>query len=142
MTMMQKGFVVWLLLMGVESLHGMARIVLLEPGLGDLRARQVAVFTGSLLIFTLAFFCVRWIGATTKRQLLEIGALWLLLTVAFEIVLGRFVMQLSWARIAADYNLLAGGLMPIGLIVLALAPLLATLLRHRVALHQRMAEQG
>jgi hypothetical protein len=141
MTMLQKGFVVWLLLMGVESLHGMVRIVLLEPGLGDVRARQVAVLTGSLLILTLAFFCVHWIGATTKRQLLEVGGLWLLLTIAFEIGLGRFVMHLSWERIAADYNLFAGGLMPLGLIVLALAPLLATLLRHRVALH-RMAEQG
>lgn len=137
MTMLQKGFVVWLLLMAVESLHGMFRIVLLEPGLGDVRARQVAVFTGSLLILTLAFFCVRWIGATTKRQLLEVGGLWLLLTIAFEIGLGRFVMHLSWERIASDYNLLGGGLMPLGLMVLALAPLLATLLRHRVAVHAK-----
>jgi hypothetical protein len=139
--MMQKGFAVWLLLMGVESLHGMARIVLLEPSLGEARARQVAVFTGSLLIFTLAYFCVRWIGATTKRHLIEIGALWLMLTVAFEIVLGRFVMHLSWQRIGADYDLLQGGLMPIGLILLMLSPLLAVYLRRRVAL-RRLAEQG
>ncbi|MGL4881608.1 MAG: hypothetical protein ACRC8K_11140, partial [Waterburya sp.] len=55
--------------------------------------------------------------------------LWLGLTVGFEIMLGRFVMGLSWERIASDYNLLQGGLMPLGLLVLTLSPLIATKVR-------------
>lgn len=131
MTIWRRGLLVWLLIMGVESLHGTARRLLLEPSLGDFRARQVAVFTGSALILTIAFLCIRWIGATTRRQLLGLGGLWLVLTVIFEIGLGR-LMGLSWQRIGSDYDLPHGGLMPIGLTLLTLAPLLAEHLRRRL----------
>ncbi|MFN6070595.1 MAG: hypothetical protein ACK45T_26235, partial [Pseudanabaena sp.] len=62
-------------------------------------------------------------------QLLSIGLAWLLLTVLFEIALGRFVLAYSWEQIAADYNLLQGGLMPIGLVLLVLSPFIATKIR-------------
>jgi len=51
---------------------------------------------------------------------LGVGLLWLVLTLGFESVLGRLVLGYSWARIAAEYNLLKGGLMPTGLFVLTL----------------------
>ena len=44
---------------------------------------------------------------------------------AVEFALGRLVLGYSWARIGAEYNLLKGGLMPIGLLVLTLSPLTA-----------------
>jgi hypothetical protein len=47
------------------------------------------------------------------------------LTLAFEFGLGRLVLDYSWARIGAEYNLLEGGLMPIGILVLTLSPLIA-----------------
>ena len=46
------------------------------------------------------------------------------MTVGFEIVLGRFALNLSWERIASDYNMAAGGLMPLGLLVMLAAPLM------------------
>ena len=58
-------------------------------------------------------------------QLLGVGVLWLVLTLAFEILFGRFVVGASWQRLAADYNILEGGLLPFGMIVLALSPLIA-----------------
>jgi hypothetical protein len=61
--------------------------------------------------------------------LLLVGLLWLFLTVAFEVLFGRFVAGLSWERIASDYNLLSGGLMPLGLLVLFLSPMIAAKLR-------------
>ena len=41
---------IWLTLVAVESVHGVIRRLFLEPQLGDLRARQVSVFTGAALI--------------------------------------------------------------------------------------------
>jgi len=41
---------IWLTLVAVESIHGVIRRLFLEPQLGDLRARQVSVFTGAALI--------------------------------------------------------------------------------------------
>ena len=54
-----------------------------------------------------------------------VGVLWLVLTLAFEILFGRMVMGLSWERLAADYNVLEGGLLPLGLLVLLLSPVIA-----------------
>jgi len=39
-----KAFVVWLALMAAEFVHGVLRIALLVPIVGDFRARQLSVF--------------------------------------------------------------------------------------------------
>jgi hypothetical protein len=124
-----RGLMVWVMFMFAEVLHGTARVFWLEPLIGDIKARQISVFTGLVIILAIAIASIRWIGATRMTQLYEIGLLWLGLTVGFEIMLGRFVMGLSWERIASDYNLLHGGLMPIGLLVLTVSPLIATWIR-------------
>lgn len=38
---------------------------------------------------------------------------------------GRFAVSLPWERLAADYNVLEGGMVPLGLLVLLLSPLIA-----------------
>jgi hypothetical protein len=87
------------------------------------------VLTGSLIILAIALVFVRWIGATRSSQLLGIGVMWLILTLAFEILFGMIVVGTSWERLAADYNVLEGGLLPFGMILLTLAPLIAAKLR-------------
>ena len=42
---------------------------------------------------------------------------------------GRLVMGLSWERIGADYNVLNGGLMPFGLLVMLFSPMITEKLR-------------
>lgn len=39
------------------------------------------------------------------------GGVWVALKVGFEIILGRYVMGLSWIRVLEDYNIRDGGLM-------------------------------
>lgn len=132
----KKSLVVWLLIVLAESVHGVARTLLLEPRLGDFRARQVAVFTGSLLILALVTLLIRWLRPESVRQVLGVGALWVALTIAFEILLGR-ALGFSWERLASDYNLLKGGLMPLGLLALLLSPLIAAKLRGVPVWHPR-----
>ena len=124
-----RAIAIWLLLMAAEVVHGIARTLWLTPIVGDFRARQIAVFSGSLLIVTITTITVRWLHAPGARALWAIGLLWVTLTLAFEIGLGRFVFGFSWNRLASDYNLRAGGLLPIGLLVMAMAPWLAARLR-------------
>jgi hypothetical protein len=120
-----KVLIVWLMLMAAETAHGVARTLFLVPLVGDLPARQIGVFVGSLLI--LAITCWRYsaLGTSSRRALLLIGILWVLLTTVFELVLGRQVAGLSWQRILSDYDLTQGGLMPFGLLFLAWAPNIA-----------------
>jgi hypothetical protein len=124
-----RSIIVWLVFIVAESLNGTVRNLLLVPSLGDFWAHQISFFMGSILVLAIATIFVKWLHATHTSQLLSIGLLWLLLTLAFEICLGRFILGYSWERIAADYNLLHGGLMPIGLVLLTLAPLITAKIR-------------
>jgi hypothetical protein len=126
-----KGIVVWFAIMLAETLHGTARILWLAPLTGDLPARQISFFTGVFLILGIATLFVRWLHAS-QSQLLIIGTLWAILTLAFEVGLGRLILGYSWERVLSDYNLSQGGLMAIGLVILTCAPLIAAKLRNRL----------
>ena len=120
-----RAFAVWLVLIVAEILHGIARGIFLVPHVGEFRSSQIGVFTGSIIILVIALVFVRWIGASRSTDLLAVGVLWLGLTLAFEVAFGRFVVGASWERLAADYNVLEGGLLPFGMLVLLLSPLIA-----------------
>ncbi|MEW6125828.1 MAG: hypothetical protein AB1757_02085 [Acidobacteriota bacterium] len=127
-----RGIVIWLLIIFAETLHGTARTLLLEPVVGDFRARQITVFTGIAIIFLITYAFIRWLRATTVRQLLSVGWLWVGLTVSFEIFLGRVVFKFSWERILSDYHPAKGGLLAIGMLAMALSPLIAAKLRRLI----------
>jgi hypothetical protein len=126
-----KAVAVWLVLISVEIIHGAARAVWITPRVGDFTSRQIGVFSGSILIVAVACVFVPWIGVRGRRSLLSVGFLWLVLTVAFELGAGRFVFGRSWEYLMADYEIWRGGLLPIGLAVLTLSPLIAAKLRGR-----------
>lgn len=124
-----RSFAVWLIIIFAESIHGTLRTIFLEPRIGDFRARQISVFTASLIIFAITFFFIRWISARKISQFMTIGIFWLFLTVTFEILLGRFIFKASWERIFSDYKIWEGGLMPLGLIILLFTPLITAKVR-------------
>jgi len=121
---LERGVFVWLIIIFAETIHGLTRTLLLEPLIGDFRARQVSVLTGAAMIVVVTFVFVRWLKGSSALDFILVGTMWVILTVSFEIVLGRFVLEVSWERIASDYNLLQGGLMLFGLLVMFFAPLM------------------
>lgn len=129
--MTRRALAVWLAIVAAESAHGVLRQLWLAPRLGDLRARQLSVATGALLILAIATASARWLRAETARAQLAVGALWVALTVAFELALGRLVLQYDWARITEDYDPRRGGFLALGMVVLALAPRIGAALRRR-----------
>ena len=80
-----RSVLVWLLIAVAESVHGILRIVYLQPRLGDLPARQMSLVSGALIIVVIATLTIRWIGATSVRQQMASGVLWLGLAIAFGI---------------------------------------------------------
>ena len=127
-----RAVAIWILIAVAETLHGVARTLVVVPILGDRPSRQLGVFVGSAMILGMAWLFVTWIRAMTRPQLLAVGLLWLVLMLAFEIGLGRAVGS-SWERILSDYDPRQGGLMIMGMGVLLLAPLLAARGRSRAA---------
>jgi len=127
-----RGIAIWLVIMGAETIHGILRSAFISPVIGDLRARQVSVLVGSILILTLTFVFIDRLNASALHQFVLVGIMWVVLTVGFEIVLGRFVMAVSWDRIVSDYNVAQGGLMIFGLLIMLLAPLMIGKLRRKI----------
>ncbi len=134
--LLARAVVVWLLVIAVEIAHGAFRNKFLAPAVGDFRARQISVFTGSVLIFLVTLLTIRWIAAASKQQLLAIGFLWVVLTIAFEVGLGRGV-GISWHRILSDYDLVHGGLLPLGLLAMLFSPWAAARVRKLLAARRR-----
>ena len=127
--MFKRAFAIWCLILALEVVHGVLRTVWLVPLVGDLRARQIGVLTGSLLILVVALLAIRWIGARGRRDLLLIGGSWLVLMVGAEVLLGRVVFGYPWSRIAEDFDVARGGLLGFGMLVLAVAPWMASTIR-------------
>ena len=98
---------------------------MLAPYVGDFHARQIGTLISSLMILAIAYIFVRWLRVVAVGKLLIVGLVWLVLTLLFELIVGRFILSLSWERLASDYDILHGGLMPFGLLILTLAPLMA-----------------
>lgn len=128
-TLLLRAFAAWLVTIAAETVHGILRTMLLVPLVGDLAARQIGVPIGSCPIFAVACLCVRWIAATTKLRLLGVGLLWAVLTVLFEIGLGRLVLNLPWDWITENDDLTRGGFLGLGLLFMAVSPLLAARIR-------------
>jgi hypothetical protein len=124
-----RAFLIWLLIAVAEVSHGILRVRLLNRSGGDHRARQIGVFTGSVIILGIAWFTVPWLGVSTTGQLLGVGFLWLTLMLALEVAFGRLVFRASWQRMVADFDFRKGGLLAIGMVVLLVAPLLVAKLR-------------
>jgi len=124
-----RAIVVWIVIILAETVHGIARIQILEPSVGEFRARQMAVFSGAAIIFLVTRSLIGWIGANGRLALVAIGLCWVVLTIAFELLIGRFVFGFSWQRIAAEYDITSGSLMPLGLVFLVFCPLLASISR-------------
>jgi hypothetical protein len=119
----RRAAIVWMAFMLVETGHGAVRELFIAPLIGGLRARQLGVFIGSLLIFIVAWLLARWLNARTLREQLVVGGFWVALTLVFEMTLGR-AMGNSWSRILSDYDPARGGLMLLGLAFMFCTPML------------------
>lgn len=124
-----RALVVWVAMMAAETVHGTLRTLLLAPRLGDVRARQVSMLTGCLLILSIAFAFIRWLDARTRQRLLGVGLIWAVLTVLFELGIGLLLFHYSLDRIVAEYLPWRSGLMLLGILWLAASPLMAARVR-------------
>lgn len=111
----------WMAIMLAETGHGAVREIFIAPVIGGLRARQLGVFVGSVIVMLITWLLFRWMRARTRHTQLTVGAFWVALTLVFEFSLG-LAMNLGWSRLLSDYNPAQGGFMLLGLAVMFLAP--------------------
>jgi hypothetical protein len=127
--MLWRYLLAWFPMIVIAIANGALREAWLMQRLGEHAARQVST------LMLIALFAV-YIGFVTRKwpiagtiQAMAIGALWLVLTLAFEFALGGFVSGLSWREMLAEYDLAAGRLWAPVPIWVAVAPYLFFRLR-------------
>lgn len=122
MSLLAKSLVMWLALLLAMMGNGFFRALVLQPRLGEDVARQVASLLGMCIILAVTAPFVRRLGNPSSAELLGVGTFWLVLTIAFEFLLGHYVSGATWETQLADYNLLRGRLWPLVLLTTLLAP--------------------
>lgn len=106
--MLLKYGIAWFGIMVLAVINGAVREVLYKPYTGDLPAHQIAT---AILLILITIYLYRLISVwpvKSASQAWAIGVLWLVMTLAFETIIGRFISGSPWSRIFNDYNLLAG----------------------------------
>jgi hypothetical protein len=101
----------WCTFVLAAILNGGFREGVLVAAVGDAAANIVSTLMLAAIILVLAFVLLRKrIREFTRRELYVTGALWLVLTVGFEFVFGRFVAGDEWSALLDAYNIFAGRL--------------------------------
>jgi hypothetical protein len=113
---------VWVLLAVVMSGNGIFRELVLAPQLGRGNADLVSAILGVGIILGITGLFFRRLRGEPTARLAAISALLVVLTVAFEFLLGHYVDGKSWSDLAANYALWEGRLWPILLLIIALTP--------------------
>lgn len=127
---MKRGLTVWLLIMLIETLHGVLRGLFLTPRVGEEMASRIGWPVGLALVFGVSLLAIRWTGIAGIAPLLRLGAVWAVLTVAFELLIGA-ARGLNEAQLIAALDPRTGSI-AYSAAVMLLTPLAADWLRRRI----------
>ncbi len=119
----------WLAMLGIAIANGALRQETFGKIMPELRAHQLSTLIGSVLIGLFIWVVMRTWPASSERQALSIGLIWLLLTVVFEFFMGLVLAHRPLAQVIQEYNLMTGRVWVLFLIWLTLAPWLFFRLR-------------
>lgn len=116
-------------LAGAETLHGIARTLLLVPRIGKERAIKLSALTGSILALLICLLLVPPIGLVGTRQHLLLGLVLALFMAGFDLAIGRLLMRKAWPKLWPDFDPRTGNYLSLGLVFLVCVPLLVSWLR-------------
>lgn len=115
-------------LAGAETLHGIARTVLLVPRVGKEKAIKLSAFTGSALAFAICYLLVPPMGLQTLAQHLALGAVLAIFMASFDIGLGLWLLRKPWRKVLTDFDPRSGNWLLFGLAFLLCVPAFVRLL--------------
>jgi hypothetical protein len=117
-----RALAIWLGILVLANINGAVREAWLIPTLGPTPGRALSTIVLSALVFLVTWVSIGWIAPPSPRDALLVGVLWLLLTLAFEFLVGHYVFHKPWAELTEDYHVLQGRIWPLVLVVVLFAP--------------------
>lgn len=106
--MIAKTLLVWLLLSVLAVVNGALREALVRPRFGEKAGHLSSTIILSAVILVVASGSQAWIAVQSISDAWLVGAIWLTMTLAFELLAGHYLFKNPWSKIFADYNTLKG----------------------------------
>lgn len=123
--MVVRSVIVWFGLLALAIGNGAAREAFLTPRVGSGLGHGISTIALSIAILLVGWFAIPWIGPQSVQESWLIGVIWVTMTVAFEFLGGHFIFGRPWNLLLADYNILAGRIWVMVLIVSLVTPVVA-----------------
>ncbi len=127
--MLLKAAAVWFMLMMLAIANGVFRNSVVSPRIGEHGGHIFSTISLCLIILIVAWATIGWIGPRTSRDALQVGVLWVAMTVGFEFLAGHYVFGNPWEKLFADYNVARGRIWILVLVANLTAPRLAAGIR-------------
>lgn len=124
----KKAVLFWFVLLILALVNAVAREAtykpLLTPYIGAW-AHQISSLTGILLFFTaIYFFLKKTKEPYTKKDLINAGLLWIVMTVVFESLMNVFIRKLSFQEVLQTYYFWQGETWIFVLLSLLISPMI------------------
>jgi len=114
----------WFGLMVIAILNGALRVSTYGKHMPEIRAHQLSCLTGIVLIGLSVWVINIFWPINTEPEAIQIGLIWLVMTIIFEFVFGHYVMKHSWKKLLHDYRIDKGRLWGIVLLWVFFVPLI------------------
>lgn len=112
----------WVSMAIAMSANGVFREMGLKRWVSAQTADLASAALGASIILLLTFFFFRPLAGSDTRTLVFVSTVLVVLTVIFELTLGRLVDRKSWSELLGDYAIWRGRLWPVLLLLIALTP--------------------
>lgn len=119
---MRTYLLAWVLMLLVSIANGAVRNFTYGKQIDKLTAHQSSSVSSVLLLGVVTWGYVCLYPPASHREAVLIGLPWMILTIAFELVILHYVGSPSWLALFANYNVLEGRVWVVVLLWLATAP--------------------
>ena len=123
--MIGRALLIWLLIAVLANLNGALRQFVINPLSNEGAGHVISTLMLAGIVLLTTWLTIGWMRPSTAGEAWTIGAVWLLLTLAFEFGFGHFVFGKPWSVLLADYRLDQGRIWTLVPVITLLAPWLA-----------------
>ncbi len=120
-----KSFFFWFVLLVLTLINATIREAgykpILEPYIG-LWAHQISSLTGILLFFIAIYFFLKRNNNYNKKDLIFMGIIWFVMTIAFETLMNVFMRNLNFKQVLQTYYFWQGEIWVFVLLSLLILP--------------------
>jgi hypothetical protein len=125
---MLRYLVAWLPMLALAIANGALRQATYGKRIPELRAHQLSTAIGAAVFGVYIGFVIRAWPPVSTRQALQVGLLWLALTIALEFFMGLVLARRPLYQVLRDYDVTRGRVWVFLLLWITVAPVLFHLL--------------